>query len=212
MRLISRVLRSLAQNALHLAEIEFDRSEIELAGDHVDDVADQRSAAGRENQFGDAIGRRHGRFEIRAALEAMRSVGVNAVALRHAPHRDRIPPCRLDQDVLRLLGDHRVEAAHHSGEADRLFGVGHDQIFGRELALDAIERLQRFAGACLANDQPPAFEQIEIENVGRLAAFPENVVGGVDRVADGTLIEKRKTIGNLCGRGLDRARHEFRAP
>ncbi len=51
---------------------------------------------------------------------------MNAVAFRHAAHRDRVPPRGFDQDVLRALGDHRVEAAHHAGEADRLFRIGND--------------------------------------------------------------------------------------
>ena len=34
-------------------------------------------------------------------------------------------------------------------ESHRLFRVGNDEIFGRELALHAIQRLERFAGAGL---------------------------------------------------------------
>ena len=45
-----------------------------------------------------------------------------------------------------LLGDHRVEAAHDASQPHRLFRVGNDQVIGRELALHAIQRLQRFAG------------------------------------------------------------------
>ena len=67
----------LAENAVHFAQIELHRSQIKLAGDHVDHVADERAAAGSENQFGDPVGRSDGRFEIRAALESVRGVGVN---------------------------------------------------------------------------------------------------------------------------------------
>ena len=190
MRLISSVLSSSPRMRLDFAQIEFDWSKIEFARDHINHVADQRAAAGIENQLGDAVRRRHGRFEIGAALEPVRSVGVNAVPLRHPAHRDRVPPGGFDQDVLRLLGDHRVEAAHHPGEADRLFGVGNDEIFGGELALHAIQRLQRFSGSSFANDEPSSFEQIEIEHVRGLAALPQNVVRRVDRVADGALIEQ----------------------
>ena len=84
-----------------------------------------------------------------------------------------------------------------------LTAVGDDQIVGSKFAVDAIERLQRFAGTRFANYQAPAFEQVEIENVRWLAALPENVVGGVDRIADGTLIDKRKAIGDVRRRRLD---------
>ena len=39
--------------------------------------------------------------------------------------------------------------------------------------------------------------------MGRLAALPENVIGGVDGVADGALIEERETVCDFCRRGLD---------
>ena len=68
---------------------------------------------------------------------------------------------------------------------------------------DAIERLQCFTGPRLANDQATTFEQVEIEHVGRLAALPENIVGGVDGVADRTLVDERKAIGNMRRRWLD---------
>jgi hypothetical protein len=46
----------LAENPLHLSQVEFHRSQIKLARDHVDHVADERAAAGIENKFGDAVG------------------------------------------------------------------------------------------------------------------------------------------------------------
>ena len=36
--------------------------------------------------------------------------------LRHLANGRRIPPCRLDQDVACLVGDHGVESAHDSGK------------------------------------------------------------------------------------------------
>ena len=95
-----------------------------------------------------------------------------AVTLRHTAHRDRVPPRGFDQDVLRFLRDHGVEAAHHAGQSHRLFRVGNDQIFGGELALHAIQSLERFAGSSFANDQAASFEQIEIEHVRGLASSP----------------------------------------
>ena len=147
-----------AENPVNLAAIEFYRRLIKLAGDYVDDAADQFAAAGFEDQFRDAICRRHGRFEIRAALEAMRGVGVDTVALRHVANGDRVPPCGFDQDVSRLLGDHGVVSAHDTGEADGFYGVGNDEIFGCELAFYAVESLQSFTGAGLADNQLSSFQ------------------------------------------------------
>src|SRR5277367_1281072 len=98
---------------------------------------------------------------------------------RHLAHDARIPPRRFDYDIARLLGDHRVVAAHHAGETDGLFRVANDEVFGSELALDSVESLQRLAGARLANDDLPAFEKIHVENMRGLPDFPEDVVGGV---------------------------------
>ena len=103
------------------------------------------SAAGLDNSL------RHQRacdgccVVISAALETMRGVCVQAVALGGLADGNRIEPRRLDQNIFRLLGDHRVEAAHDSGERDGLFGIGDDQVFRRKFAVNAIERLQRFA-------------------------------------------------------------------
>ncbi len=83
---------------------------------------------------------------------------MNAVPLRHAAHRDWVPPRGFDQDVCRSLRDHRVEAAHYTGQPHRLFRVRYDEIFGGKLALHAVERLKGFAGTSFANHQSPPFE------------------------------------------------------
>src|SRR5277367_2268515 len=126
---------------MNFSEIQLYWGKVKLVGDYVDDVADQRAAARCEDQLGDAVGRRNGRFEIGPAFEAVRGVGVNAVALRHAADGDRVPPRGFDQDVLRFIRDHGVEAAHHAGQTYRLLRVGYDQIIGGELAVNAIQSL-----------------------------------------------------------------------
>src|SRR6266852_2603473 len=193
----------LAENSLHFPQIELHRGQVKLAGNHVDHFADERATTGAENQLGDPVSRSDGRFEIGAALKPVRGVGVNAVPLRHTAHRDRVPPRGFDQDVVRFLRDHRVEAAHHAGQSHRLFRVGNDEIFGGKLVLHAIQSLERFAGSGFANHQAAFFEQIEIEHVRGLANLPQDVVGSVHRVADGALINQLQTAGNVRGRGLD---------
>ena len=131
------------------------------------------SATGRfQNQSSHSVARQRGGFEICAALEAMRSIGVQTVAPRSLAHRRRIEPCRLDQDVAGLLGDHGVEPAHDAGERDRLFRVGDDQVFRRQLALHSVQRLEGFAAERPPHQNLAAFEQIEIEDVGGVSHLP----------------------------------------
>ena len=187
-----------------------------LARDHVDGIADQFAAAGFQNHLRHQIAGQHGRFEIRAALEAVRSVGVQAVPPRHLADDSWIPPGRLDHDVAGLVGDHGVVSAHDAGEAYGLLRVADDQIFCRELAFDSVERFQRLPCASLPDNDLIAFEQVGIEDVGGLSDLPENVVGGIDGVRDRALIEKLQAMGDVLGGWLDLcvandARREARA-
>ena len=116
---------------------------------------------------------------------------------------DGIEPRGLDQDVAGLLRDHGVEAAHHAGEGDGLYGVGDDQVFRRKCTYHSIERLERLAAEGAAHQNLAAFEQVEIEDVGGMPHLPEGVVGGVGGVVDGALIDESKSLGNIVWRSLD---------
>jgi len=61
------------------------------------------------------------------------------------------------------------------------------------LAARRVERLDELA----------TLEQIHVKHVGRLPDFPQNVIRGVNRVADGPLIEQLHAMRNLCRRWLD---------
>jgi len=65
-------------------------------------------------------------------------------------------PCRLDEHVLRPLGDHGVEAAHDTGQRHRLLFVSDDEVPGRELAVHAVERLEHLAFAGAPDDDGAA--------------------------------------------------------
>src|SRR5581483_92106 len=95
---------------------------------------------------------------------------MDAVPLRHLADGDRIPPCRLDQDVSGFVRDHRVEPAHDPGQTYGLACIGNDQIFTGKLAFDTGESLQRLTVASTANDDAAAFEQILIKDV---RGFPD---------------------------------------
>ncbi len=142
---------------------------LRLAGNSIDQFALQFAAGAGENQLGHAIASQRRNAPVSAALEAMRRVGVHEVALGHAAHRRRVEPCRLDEHVLRPLGDHGIEAAHHACQRHRLVPVGNDEVISREPAFDAVEGLEHFAFAGTAHDDGAAFQQVEIEDVRGMA-------------------------------------------
>ena len=48
-------VEAFAENAVYFPRVKFHRSQVKLACDHVDHVADQRAAAGIENKFRNPI-------------------------------------------------------------------------------------------------------------------------------------------------------------
>ncbi len=133
--------------------------------------------------------------EVGAALEAVAGVGVEEVAARAAADAGGIEPCGLDEDVLRLGGDHGVPATHDSGEAEGLLFVGDDEVVGLEGALGSVEEAELFAFAGEADDDA-AFDLVEVEGVGGMSHAEEDEVGGVDGVGDLLLAEEGEVVGD----------------
>ena len=96
-----------------------------------------------------------------------------------------------------------VEAAHHASQRDRLLRVGDDEVFGRELAVNAVERLQNFAFARAAHDDRAALQQIEIEGVRGMAKLVQRIVGGVSDVVDGARAQQLQTLDDVLRRRAD---------
>ena len=161
----------------------------------VDEIAFDAAAVGEQNAADERRGDGRG-VEVRAALEAMAGVGVQAVAARGAADGHGIEPGGFDEDVLRVGRDHRVPAAHDAGEAERLCVVGDDEVFGVEGALDAVEGLELFAFAGAADDDA-AFDLVEVEGVRGLAHGEPGKVGGVDGVGDLLLLEQAEVGGDF---------------
>ena len=80
--------------------------------------------------------------------------------------------------------------------------VGDDEVVGVEDALHSIQGAELFAFAGSAHDDA-AFELVEIEDVGRLSDGERAVVGGVDGVGYGLLLEQAEALGDDASRGLD---------
>ncbi len=201
-----------AEDALDFADLQADRGAIRGAGlgfgdDDVDEVAFD-FAAGFEDDLGDeGVGDGRG-VEVGSALEAVRGVGVQAVAAGAAADGCGIEPCGFDEDVFCFGGDHRVPTAHDSGDAERLDVVGDDKVFGIEGAFDSVEGAKLFAFAGAADDDA-AFEFVEVEGVGGLADGEGDVVGGVDGVRDELLFEQAEAFGDdaVGGRDFDVAQN-----
>ena len=107
------------------------RHHVDLRGDH--------ATGGGDDQLRDAGAGQRGDAAIGSALVAVRGVGVHAEAARGAANGGRIEPRGFDEHVARGVGNHRGFAAHHSGNGHGLDGVGDDEVFGQQLALDAVE-------------------------------------------------------------------------
>ena len=147
----------LAQNPPHLAQPQHHRRLIHWPRHHIHHVAHQLAATRLQNHLRHQIAGQHRRFKIGSALEPVRSIRMHAVPPCHLPHNPRIPPRRLDHNVPRLGGNHRVKSAHHPRKPDRFSSVADDKIFRSQLALDAIQSPKRFAHPRLPYNNLPAF-------------------------------------------------------
>jgi hypothetical protein len=134
--------------------------------------------------------------EVRAALEAMAGVGVQAVAARgrrttmgsnHAASTRTF----LVSGVI-IVSQPPMTPARPRG----FLVIGDDEVVGRARALYAVESLEPLAFARAAHDDA-AFDLVEIEGVRGLAHGEPCKVRGVDGVGDFFLLEKREVGRNF---------------
>src|SRR5260370_34029883 len=126
-----------------------------------------------------------------------------AVAACRLAHTWRVEPSGFEENVFRLFRDHRIEAAHDARQGHRFLGVGDDQVFRMQLALDAIERLQALSGAGAAYDNRAALQQIEIEGVRWVPNLMQGIVAGVHGVADAARAQQLQPFLNFLRRRGD---------
>ena len=179
------------------------RVALQFAGDGINALAVQLAPGAGQNQLCYAIAGQRSDAVVGTSLEAVRGVGVHAMSLGHAADGRRVEPRGLDQYVLRLLGDHGVEAAHHAGERDRLLRIGDDEIFGCQLAVDAVESLQDFAFERATHDDRTAFEQVEIEGVRGMTKLVQGIVRRVGDVVDGARPQQFQSLDDRLRRRAD---------
>src|SRR5579883_40823 len=134
----------LSENAFHFAAVQFELGTLDLPANRINEIAFDVPPGCFHNELSDTISCSGCNAVVCAALEAVRGVCVHAEPSCRAAHSCRIKPSGLDEHVLRLLGDHRVEAAHDAGDSDGLYRIGDHKILRGQLSFDAVERLQRF--------------------------------------------------------------------
>ncbi len=193
----------LSEDSFDLSTVQFQGGALDFATNGVNEIAFDLSARGFNNQLSNAIAGRGRDAVIGPTLEPVRRVRVHAQTACRAANAGWIEPGRLDQHVLGLLGDHRVEAAHDAGNGDGLYGISDNEILAGELSLDAVESLDDLAFASQPHDDLAAFEQVEVEGVGGMAEFPECIVGCVGGIVDRTRAEQSQAARDVFGRGLN---------
>ena len=169
------------------------------------DQAGQQFAAG---QFEDELGgpqagtRRAawGRCRARSGRSCRCASPGRRAVLRTESGSKRADSSRM---LRRPLGDFAVLAAHDAGERDRPGGVGDHQHVRRQLGLLAVDGHQLLAGPGPADDDPPAFEPVEVERVQRLARLEHDVVGDVHDVVDRPQPDRLQAALHPVGAGAD---------
>ena len=115
----------------------------------------------------------------------------------------------LDEHAGRARGDFAALAAHDAGDGAGLLGVCDHEHRLVELALHAVERLDRLAGGRVAYDDLTARERLVVERVHGLAALEHHVVRHVHEQTKRAHAARLEALGHEIGRGavLD-ARHD----
>src|SRR5205085_9732989 len=147
----------LAKNAVDFRNPQFDWRLIQSAAYRVDLIPLKACAAGFDDSLCHSCTSQRGCTIISTAFETMRCVSVQSMPLGCLADNRGIKPRRFNQDVLRLLRNHGVEAAHDARKRYRFPGISDDQIFGRKFAINTIQRLQRLSSPRPAHDDLAAF-------------------------------------------------------
>jgi hypothetical protein len=122
---------------------------------------------------------------VYALFPPVGTVGPQAQPLRRLEDRDRLEVRGLEQDIVRLLRDLRLLAAHDPGDRDRALAVGDHEVALVQPAQLPVERPQLLTFVGPPHDDPAAGERREVERVQRVPETVHHVVRHVDDVGDG---------------------------
>ena len=206
-RLVRREIHS--KDATDLRHLQFhDLRRRRRRVDVHDPAADHRPGV-LTHQFRGPLRRRLHQFGMDAAAEARARFAGQVERLDGAADVEEIEVGRLQQHVGRGGGNFRLGAAHDAGQRHGAGVVGDDQHFRRQLAVHAVERFQRFAGAGGAHRDGrrlaagAAAQHVVVEGVQRLAPFEHDVVGNIDDVGDRAHPGVGQPPLHPAGRGAD---------
>ena len=111
--------------------------------------------------------------------------------------------CSFKEDICSRILDFGVQTAHDTCQRNRLVTVTDDEVFGGELEFLFIERNDRFAFLCTADNDLGVFQIVQIKRVHRLSEFLENIVRDIDNIGNCVDADKRQSSSHPCRRRLD---------
>jgi hypothetical protein len=133
-----------------------------------------------DGQLGGIVG--HPRVD--ATLEPLGRLADQPVPTRCPGDRHRVEVGRFDEDVRCRLGDLTGRPTHDTGEREReLTAVGDEQVFGGQLAVDAVEGGQPLPRPGPADLDRPG-QGVQVESMQGLPDQEHDVVGDVDGQRD----------------------------
>lgn len=126
---------------------------------------------------------------------------------RQAPgrfaHGARVEARALDDHARRLVADLSARAAHDAGQGDRARRIGDHKIGLEQLALFAVERLERLPLLGATYDDVPVGDLVGVKGVQRLTTLMQHQVGHVHEVVDGALPDRSQAVLHPLRRGAD---------
>ena len=193
--------RRVASEEMQPREPEGRAAGLHRGSPRIEEPGRKRSARAAQDEVGREVQRGRNRGDVRAPLEPVRRVRVHPEPARGPADRGGVPPRGLQEHMARRGRHGGVEPAHDPGERDGALRVRHDDVGSLQAPLDSVEGDEGLAPPCLAHDDRPASQLLEVEGMERLAERPEPVVRRVDGRADRVASDRRQPAADELGRG-----------
>ena len=125
-----------------------------------------------------------GIVRVTATLVAERGVRLQLVATCSLANADRLEVGTLDEDVLRLLGNARIQTSEHAGDTHRFSLVADHQVGRRQLALYAVQRNKRCTFGTVTDNNMITFNLIRIKSMQSLTVLMQHEVCDIHNIVD----------------------------
>ena len=97
---------------------------------------------------------------------------------------DRLEVGTLDEDVLRLLGDARIQTSEHAGDTHRFSLVADHKVGRRQLALYAVQSNKRCTFGTVTDNNMITFDLIRIKSMQSLTILMQHEVCDIHNIVD----------------------------